>query len=136
MKGFRTALRKHRRLAVLLLALALCAKVLIPAGYMVAQQGQVLTVAVCADASGAKLTRQIVVPMHGEPGDPGATQGKSGGVCPYAGLSMAGLADSDALLLALALAFLIALGFAPAQVPAFRSVAHLRPPLRGPPALA
>ena len=37
-------------------------KALVPTGYMPAMDGQVLTVAICADAGGAKLTRRIVLP--------------------------------------------------------------------------
>ncbi len=49
---------------------------------------------------------------------------------------MASLAGADALLLAAALAFILALGFAPATAPRPRRAVWLRPPLRGPPLTA
>ena len=52
--------------------------------------------------------------------------------------SLAKVADgaADALLLALAFAFILVLGLAPVQRVAFRRPPYLRPPLRGPPAAA
>lgn len=127
----RAFLLTHRRLAALLLALALCMKVALPAGTMIGD-AKVFTIQICADASGARLTKQIVVPHSG---DEDGT-GKSAGDCPYAGLAMPGLAGADTPLLALALAFILALGFAPVRPATSRRIPHVRPPLRGPPALA
>jgi hypothetical protein len=133
MAKLRALLRTHRRLAALLLALALCMKALVPAGYMVGGGAKVLTIEICADTLGAKLTRQIVVPHHAAPGEAQGDHGKSGAACPYAGLAMAGLAGVDGVLLALALGFILALGFAPSRPPRLARQAHFRPPLRGPP---
>jgi hypothetical protein len=47
---------------------------------------------------------------------------------------MAGLGGVDMALLALALAFILALGFAPLRPARAASTRFLRPPLRGPPA--
>jgi len=49
---------------------------------------------------------------------------------------MATLGAADVLLLALALAFIFALGIAPSRPAPPARAAHLRPPLRGPPAFA
>ena len=64
--------------------------------------------------------------------DSGGKQGKA--ECPFASLSMASMTGADPALLSLALAFILALGFAstPNHLP--KRVYHLRPPLRGPPA--
>jgi hypothetical protein len=126
--------RRHRRLAALLVALALCLKLLVPAGYMVGSESRTLTVSICADAEGAHLTRQIVLPVKGEDGK-SSEHGKSA-PCPYAALGMASLPGADTVLLALALAFIVALGFAPVPAVPLRRTAFLRPPLRGPPARA
>jgi hypothetical protein len=132
MDSLRAFFRDHRRLAALVVAVALAMKALVPGGYMLAPQGKVLTIAICADASGGQLTRQIVLPTDGKSGE----HAKAENTCPYAALGMAALTGADAPLLALALAFILALGFAPVR-PAFRaSPSFLRPPLRGPPALA
>jgi hypothetical protein len=138
MAPLRALLRSHRRLAALLLALALCMKALVPAGYMVGGSmvdggAKVLTIEICADTLGAKLTRQIAVPHHAAPGDAQGDHGKSAAACPYAGLAMAGLAGVDTALLALALGFILALGFAPVPPPRLARAAYFRPPLRGPP---
>lgn len=133
MAPLRALLLDHRRLAALLMALALCMKLLVPGGYMIGGSGTtVLTVTICADASGAQQTKQIVVPHSGQQDD----SAKSSADCPYGGLAMPGLACADPLLLALALAFILALGFASARPAPTGRLSHVRPPLRGPPAFA
>lgn len=135
MQGLRTFWRDHRRLAMLLIALTLCLKAVMPAGYMLGGGARVLTIEICADATGHRITRQIVVPQ-----DSRQTQteqaAKKSATCPWSALSMATLAGADPALLAVALAFIIALGFSPATAPRLARLSHLRPPLRGPPALA
>jgi hypothetical protein len=136
MHGLRAYVFRRRRLAALVLALAVLMKALVPAGYMPALHGKVLTVSICTDASGRAMTRHIVLPADGKlAADAGGEHGKSQGTCPYAGLGMAGLAGGDAALLALAIAFVLALGFAPVRTPLPARTIRLRPPLRGPPAL-
>lgn len=132
MNALRAFFRTHRRLALGVLALALAIKALVPAGYMLSEQAQVLTVAICADASGKQLTKQIVVPADGKSG----AHAKAEGACAWGLLAMAALGAVDVLLLALALAFILALGLAPSRPPARVQRAYLRPPLRGPPAFA
>lgn len=134
MAAFRLFLHDHRRFAVLLMALALAMKALMPAGYMVAADGaQVLTITICADAQGGSYTKQIVVPHSGKHAAP-AEQAKD--ACPYSALSMATLGGADATLLALALVFILALGFVAAPRLRLEQTLRLRPPLRGPPATA
>lgn len=136
MQVLRALVHRHRRLAVLLAVLALAIKALVPAGYMVGLQGTVLTVAICADASGGTVHKQIVVPPKGGASDLADAHAKAPATCAYAALGFAALAGADAALLALALAFVLALGFAPSRPAPQRRVAFLRPPLRGPPAFA
>jgi hypothetical protein len=135
MGNLRAFLLGHRRLALLLVAAALCLKVLVPGGYMLGQgAGTYITVEICADASGQHLTKDVFVPA--KPGQGNSAQAKGDGPCPYSALSMAALSGADAALLALALAFILALGFLPAAPPRLARAAHVRPPLRGPPAFA
>lgn len=133
MHAFRTFLRHHRALAGLLVAAALCLKVIVPTGFMVGGDMRSITVQICHDAGDGPLVKEIAVPvkegMSDGPGKPAK------GECPYAALSMVSLTGTDAALLALALAFIIALGFAPISFAPPRRDYHLRPPLRGPPAL-
>ena len=135
MQSLRVLAHRHRLLALLLVVLALAIKAAVPAGYMLHQNGTVLTVEICADASGGTVTRQIVLPQSGAPADSKAGHDKSPATCPYAALSHAALAGADAVLLALALTFILALGFTPAPALPLRRATFLRPPLRGPPAL-
>lgn len=133
--------RDHRRLAALLVALALCAKALVPAGFMVESQGRVFTVAICADASGGQLTRQITIPhREGSGGNSShqdsSHQDRATATCAWTGLSGAADSLADPLLVVLALVFLLALGFLPQrELPQAQSY-RLRPPLRGPPLTA
>ena len=133
MRIVRAILFRHRSLAAVLLAVALCLKVLLPAGYMIESGDTVLTISVCSAASGQPMTHQIVVPKkHGSD----SAKGLAKGDCPYSALSMGALGAADPVLLALALAFILTLGFAPRPMAALRTVARLRPPLRAPPLAA
>jgi hypothetical protein len=76
--------------------------------------------------------RNIAIPMKGEPA---GQNSKADGMCAFGALSFASLAGADLALLALALLFILATGFAALALPALRRTAHVRPPLRGPPAL-
>lgn len=137
MAAFRLFLRDRHRLAVLLVALALAMKALVPAGMMLgtAPGATVLTVLVCADSQGGSYEKQIVIPHSGKAQGTGES-GKKAETCPWSGLGSASLAGADATLLALALAFVLALGFRDPAAPLLRAHRHLRPPLRGPPATA
>ena len=131
MNLLRAFLLQHRTLAIALVMVTLCMKVLVPTGFMISQDSKVLTIEICADALGDHAAKQIAIPMKG-----GAAKGeKSKGECPFASLSTAPLGGAHPALLALALAFIMALGFAPAVLPVPKRVSHLRPPLRGPPTL-
>ena len=135
MHALRAFFRTNRRLALALVALALVIKALVPAGYMLGgplgDGARVLTVAICADASGELATKQIAVPSDGKSG-----HAKAEGTCAWGMLAMAALGGADLVLLALALAFILALGLAPSRPAARAQRTSLRPPLRGPPALA
>lgn len=129
----RAILLQHRLLAILVVMAALCMKIVVPSGFMIGQNSKVLTVQLCTDGLGHAVTAKIAIPMKGEPSDSSGKQGKA--ECPFASLSMASMTGADPALLALALAFILALGFAPARTSHPQRVFHLRPPLRGPPAL-
>ncbi len=135
MHAIRAFLRANRRLALGLVVLALVIKALVPAGYMlggpIGDGAHVLTIAICGDASGAPMTKQISVPTDGK-----VDHAKAEGPCAWGVLAMAALGGADVLLLALALAFILALGLAPSRPAARGQRAYLRPPLRGPPAFA
>lgn len=132
MLSLRAFFMRHRALAVLLVMAALCLKIVVPTGFMIGQNSKVLTIQLCHDGLGEVITKQLVIPMKDGGSDSSGKQGK--GECPFASLSMASMTGADPALLALALAFILALGFAPARITLPKRVFHLRPPLRGPPA--
>lgn len=132
MLTMRAFLFRHRLLAILVVMAALCMKIVVPTGFMIGQNSKVLTVQLCTDGLGHSATAKITIPMNGEPNDSTGKQGK--GDCPFSSLSMASMAGADPALLALALAFILALGFTPARTSLPKRVSYLRPPLRGPPA--
>lgn len=132
MHAVRALLLDNRRLAFSLVVLALLIKALIPSGYMLGDRaGHVLTVTICGDASGQSAIKRIAVPSQGK-GD----HAKAEATCAWGLLAIAALGGADILLLAAALAFVLALGFAASRpaLPVRRG--QLRPPLRGPPAFA
>ena len=133
MSLLRALLMRHRVLAMLMVLVALCMKIVVPTGYMIGQNSRVLTVQICADSLGHSTTAKIAIPMNGDPSDSSGKQGKA--ECPFASLSMASMTGADPALLALALAFILALGFAPVRASHAKRVFYLRPPLRGPPAV-
>lgn len=129
----RSFLRQHRALALMLVLAALCMKAVVPTGFMIGTQSKTLTVLICDESFGNHAAKQIAVPMKPGSGKP-ASKGMNGD-CPFASQGMAALPGIDPIQLALALLFILALGFAPVSVPQPRRLSHLRPPLRGPPAL-
>ena len=118
--------RSHRGLAILLAIAVLWTKALMPAGYMIGTStSSEITIQLCEGGS-----RTLLLPGKS---DHSGQQAKAD--CPYAGAAIQGLTGAEPLLLALALAFIIALGFAPVRHVARKARSRLRPPLRGPPCL-
>jgi hypothetical protein len=136
MEKFRAFLHDHRQLAALLLAATLCLKALVPGGYMVGQQANLLTITICADAPGGHADRAIAIPLTAKQPGSAEEHGKTDQTCPYSALGMASLAGADAVLLAATLAFAMALGFLPVVPARLAHASRLRPPPRGPPANA
>lgn len=135
MGSIRTLLGQRYRFAIVLVALALAAKALVPTGFMIGTEATVLTVRICADAQGTSFARQIVVPQRSHDDDSGAAHGKAGTPCAWSALSLDATSGADAALLALALAFIVAVALWSATSAPPARTTYLRPPLRGPPAL-
>lgn len=138
MSAFRAMIRDHRTLALFVVMLALCVKFVVPQGYMIGGSGyRMLTVQVCFDGLEHRTTT-LAIPMEGkeQPSDADGPGGKADGKCAFASLNMGALGGADMALLAIALAFVLALGFAPVSAVLHRAPTYLRPPLRGPPALS
>lgn len=136
MTSFRKLTRRNARLTLVLLALALAVKALVPASFMIsATADRFLTVTICADASDTPRQMQIAISSHDDAdGDHSETADKAQ-PCAFSGLGHAALGGTDPVLLASALAFILLIGFAPRPAPPARDIPFLRPPLRGPPSL-
>lgn len=136
MQYFRALIRKHRPIALALLVLAFCIKAVIPPGFMVsASPDTLLTVVICSDASDGVKTMQLVISgkdQHSRHSE----DSMKGEQCAFSGLAKIAVGGADAILLALAFAFILLLGLVSRQRLHFRQFCHLRPPLRGPPAVA
>ena len=133
MAYLRAIIHRNGPLAALLLAASLLFKLLVPAGYMVSSENMVLTVIICSDSTGEQLTQQISIPVKGSPGqehEPAKSK------CPFTALTMGVVGGADPALLISAIAFVLALGFAPVTTVGGRDTPRLRPPLRGPPLAA
>lgn len=134
MQSMRRLFRDRPALAALVIALALCLRIALPAGMMLAPQAMVLKVTICADATHGLESRDVVIPLADPVSQSGKTHAKDSAPCPYGALSLA-LVGVDAVLLAIALAFILAAGIACVRSLRLAAGQRLRPPLRGPPAL-
>jgi len=149
-----TAIRSlfaQRHLAVLICAAALLLKLLIPAGYMIGQVDGRAAIILCPGS--APVPAPAPVPMahdgamamdhaamsHARSEQGSGHSGQDHGrdmPCAFAGLTAPGLAATDPIQLALLIAFVMAVGLAMPVLPRPVVAPHLRPPLRGPPALS
>lgn len=134
MTALRALTARFPLLAALILAATLLARVLVPGGYMLAPaaDGHSFTVTVCNGTGPA--TMEIHVP--GKPGSGQDERQKAEAPCAFAGLSHAAIGGADPVQLALAIAFVLAAGFAALVPLGLRLRRRLRPPLRGPPLTA
>lgn len=136
MQLLRALIRNHRHFALPMLVLALSIKAAVPSGFMVsASPDTVLTVTICSDASDGLKTIQMVITAK-ERGDDHHEGKKRGEHCAFSGLAKVAVGGADAFLLTLAFTFILVLGVAPMHRLPFRQLFYLRPPLRGPPAVA
>jgi hypothetical protein len=128
----------HRRVAALLCVAALALRLLVPGGYMVAEQSGRITITLCPTTVPQPVrSMTMAMPgMHGEMPDHGKQQdhGKAEMPCAFSGLSAQALGAADPILVVAAIAFIMAAGLQRARPRAIRRASYLRPPLRGPPA--
>lgn len=136
MSRFRGHIFAHARMTLVLLALALALKALVPAGFMLSVNGErMVTVTICADASDAPRQMKIAISDKDDAAGGHSNAAKMDQPCAFSGLGHAALGGADPVLLAAALAFILVMGFAQPPALPLRSIAFLRPPLRGPPSL-
>lgn len=136
MAALRTLFRTHRRLLVVLFALVLFAKILVPSGFMPVVTANGLVLELCSGMEPApKPMAMSSMSGHGMAGQHHDQKGgKIESPCSFAGLTAPHLAGADATLLAIAVLFVLALGRAALCRVVLPYRHTLRPPLRGPPA--
>lgn len=133
MAGWRILLRKQWRFALLLVALALGVKALVPQGYMIMASDGAIMVSVCS-GQGPQMIALDAGKHHGDHGDHQDNK-KPDHPCAFSGLGMAALGGADPVLLAIAVAYALLLAFRREALPAPAAPAYLRPPLRAPPVI-
>ncbi|MBM0170562.1 DUF2946 family protein [Altererythrobacter sp. C41] len=137
MTQLRASIRRHHRLAIVLLVLAFFIKAAVPAGMMISSTpDKVLTVTVCTGSAGEVETIALAVPVNAEKGAGHPSDTVKADHCAFTGLSQAALGGADPVLLAAAFAFILVLGLAPVRAAPLARFRYLLPPLRGPPAAA
>lgn len=142
MAGFRRLFLDHRTLSAWLIVCALAMKILVPAGFMPVVSGGTVTIQICGGTAPSMATMMAKATVMAEvmPGmthhqDKGDHQGREM-PCAFSGLSAPSLAAVDPLLLAIAIAFIVAMGFRRTSTTPVAAPAYLRPPLRGPPRIS
>lgn len=125
---------QFRGFALRALVLALMMKLAMPTGYMPDTGSATLSVRICSGSMDRAVLRDTALPLKRPAPSPDGKPSGADAVCPYAALAMAGIGSAAPELMAIALAFILLLGLAPARIGVVRRFAHLRPPLRGPPA--
>lgn len=128
MHHLRALILRHSAAMALLFAVALAMRALVPAGYMVMPASISFSVALCSGVDGEQA--QITIPTDGQSEKKDGAQSP---VCSGSLLDHAGMGAVDPLLLAAALVFILALGFAAITQMPPRGPRYLHPPLRGPP---
>ncbi len=125
----RTFVRRNPAAAAMIAALALLLRAVVPGGFMPTIDHGQIVISICTGSG--PVTAAIALPgaEHSDAGD----HAKSDQPCAFAGLSLTALAAADAVLLALALLFVLALGLRPLVPALARPAPFLRPHLRGPP---
>ncbi|WP_159643373.1 hypothetical protein [Sphingorhabdus sp. 109] len=94
---------------------------------------RLLTITFCSDGSGDGKTLQLVIPGKESEHSNSANKGEH---CAFSGLAKVATGGADEILLMMAFAFILVLGLAPLQRQSNLQFFYLRPPLRGPPAVA
>lgn len=126
---FRGMILSHRGWAAALIALALAVRVIVPAGFMPAEQAGRIVVMVCTGMG----PQQVAIDVPGLPGKQDGASRVAGQPCAFAGLGLDLMPGADPVLLIAALAFILALGFVAVAAVRVARVRQLWPPMRGPP---
>ena len=133
MFALRCFILSHRRIATAVIALALAMKLLVPAGYMPVVTDGRIAITIC---QGVEPTPMPMPGMKHGTGESEQHDGPYEAPCAFTALLGSPLAGTDPLLLTAAILYVMASALRIAARPNVAAPLHLRPPLRGPPALA
>ena len=129
--SFRHLLLRHRMLAAWLIAIALLMKLLVPEGFMPMVSGGTITMELCSGYQPQKMA--MAMPGMADHAGKKGQSGKAEMPCAFSGLSAPSLTTADPILIAIMIAFVLALGVFVAPLPPIADPLRLRPPLRAPP---
>jgi len=132
MTGLRIFFRDHAALAMLIVALALAVRAIVPAGYMTGSSSTGFTIEMCSGVAGKTVA--IAIPTNPSKGEHG--KARADAPCAFAALGLTADAAVDPIQLTIAIAFILAIGLRRDTPPTAGRPGRLRPPLRGPPVAA
>ncbi|WP_242146400.1 DUF2946 family protein [Sphingomonas sp. BAUL-RG-20F-R05-02] len=132
MTGYRLALHQQRTLALVLVVVALLARMLIPTGYMPVVQGSSFVMVLCP-GQGAMPMAHATMPGMDHAGDHHDPKPMADGICGFAGVAMAATSVTDPIVLALAILFIVATVFRRPPPPLVAPMRFGWPPRTGPP---
>lgn len=135
MASWRAFFLSHQRLALLLVAIALLTRAVIPTGFMVMPLHGKIEVSMCSGQGPEMVAMDMGKRTVDHGGDHQDGGKKADHPCAFSSLSMAAATGADIALLAVAIVYILALGFLPVGSRQSRTPSHLRPPLRAPPVL-
>ena len=134
--GLRIIINGHLPTACMLLMLTLCMKMLVPVGFMPDLSAGRIELVMCDGMTTPKTTPVAMHGMHGHHHHGHDGPVKPDAPCPFAGLTAPVLGGADPIQLAIALVDILIAGLLVDTAIGLRAVDRLRPPLRGPPAIA
>ena len=134
MTALRLLILRYRALAVAVLVMALAMKALVPTGMMLGTDaGRGVTIRLCDGVADSARAVTLTIGHGGPDQHDGGKQAPDHQACPYTALAHHALGGADPILLALALAFIVMLGFRALSPPALRRAARWLPPAHAPP---
>lgn len=136
MTAMRVLTLQKRSWFIVILALALFVRAVIPAGFMVAPSSLMLSVQICADGVTGPSKVEIEVPLSNGGQSDKSDHVQKSGPCAFSALSMASMAGDHSPLLIVALAAIVATIITHGAPHLQHQTRYLRPPLRGPPSFA
>jgi hypothetical protein len=134
MAALRRLFRVCPMLAALIVAAALAVRVLVPAGYMPTLDNGSVVIGICS-GYGPKMMA-VTIPGLEQTGHHGDEGDQARSPCAFADLALPMIGGADAIQLAEALLFILAVALLLTVTLPPRAASWLRPPLRGPPLIA